>query len=629
MKKLALLVWACLAFGIGAQLASAQDANGRKTEAPVATSDKEQDGLNGPVRRVRNETAKVVVKDGKPLEGARVVRGITTYDIKGRRIDTVAHPVESSAPLGKEQYRYDNKGNIIEMIVRGNDGSLLSKEVYEYEFDELGNWKKMNTSVAVYEDGKVSFEPVEVTYRIFTYYYGQGIDKIASTPSSNASTNSAPIENAVSSNHTSAVQTAEPMAPGDSKRQSGENAGTGANNPAVGQAAASVNTPVVNDTAAGRNKPGETTASPSGSPVEPAVTKIAVTPVSEEALRNAAINLPQPDFPLASELTGQKGVVEVQVAVDENGNVTSARGTSGNHLLNEAAEAAALKARFSPSRLSPEPARVFGVITYEFAAPSKANPTVRTTSATQESGTLSTPINNAPKPVDMATPPATIGIAPTEAARQYYGQGVSHLKAGRYNEAVEALRLAVDRNPEDAMAYVKLGVAYSALQQHKETVAVFKLAIRIKAQAMDPEAFFRLGEAQTFLGKYSDALKSFKQALAIVRAQAIESDLSKYTGFPSLAELHYGLGLAYNNLDSYKDAIRELQQAIALRPDFAEAHYGMAIAYIALNDRKSAEKEERIIRPLNARLANKLTAAINTSDSLAPGLTNGGVRRRP
>ena len=50
----------------------------------VATTEeqgtREQDGLQGPVRRVRVETAKVLVKGDKIVEGPRAVRGIATYD---------------------------------------------------------------------------------------------------------------------------------------------------------------------------------------------------------------------------------------------------------------------------------------------------------------------------------------------------------------------------------------------------------------------------------------------------------------------------------------------------------------------------------------------------------------------
>ena len=90
------------------------------------SSSREQDGLNGPVRRVRVETAKMIVKEGNSVEGPRVLRGIATYDPLGKKIDSVAYPVEASNLLGKEQYRYDEKGNIVEMVLRGDDGSTLS-----------------------------------------------------------------------------------------------------------------------------------------------------------------------------------------------------------------------------------------------------------------------------------------------------------------------------------------------------------------------------------------------------------------------------------------------------------------------------------------------------------------------
>lgn len=34
-------------------------------------------------------------------------------------------------------------------------GSLVSKEVYKYEYDSVGNWVKMTTSVAVVENGRI------------------------------------------------------------------------------------------------------------------------------------------------------------------------------------------------------------------------------------------------------------------------------------------------------------------------------------------------------------------------------------------------------------------------------------------------------------------------------------------
>jgi TonB family protein len=637
MRKLLLFVWVCVGLVSFGQPAGAQEATIRKTATPNATSsDREQDGLNGPVRRVRIETAKIVVKDEKPIEGSRVVRGTTTYDINGRKIDTVARPVEGSAPSGKEQYHYDDKGNITEMVVRGNDGSILSKEIYQYESDELGNWKKMTTSVAVYEDGKLSFEPVEVTYRIITYYYGQGIGKMAAASAAKPPPVSAPSVSPVLPKSVSGSQTAEGAIARERKPVSNEHAtvaviGGEGNRSENKNPATPVVSPSPEDGTSAKNgssKTTETTSAPAAASEIPPVSpdKTPVAHVSEETLRSAAINLPQPELPLAAELTGQQGRVEVQVIIDEKGEVTSARGVSGNSLLNEAAEAAALKARFSPAKFSPDPARVFGVITYDFPRPSKGIPAVVPPTVRPDENGMATAPNagashpNSDTPVSSGTNSAALSVAPSlassEDAGHFYTQGLSRLMAGRYTEAVAALRQAVDRNPEDALAYTKLGLAYSGLHQNKETIAVLKLAIRLKAQVVDAEAYYRLGEAYAALTKHSEAVGAFKQVMSIIRAQALEPDESKYSGFPTFPDLHYDLALAYHNLGRYGDAIKELKQATTLKPEFAEAYYGLALAYIGIGDRRSAARQEQIVRPLNSALADKIAVALSNVNSV-------------
>jgi protein TonB len=55
------------------------------------------------------------------------------------------------------------------------------------------------------------------------------------------------------------------------------------------------------------------------------------------------------------------------VILDEAGKVVSANATSGPQILRDAATQAALKARFSPTKLSGQPVKVSGVINYKFA----------------------------------------------------------------------------------------------------------------------------------------------------------------------------------------------------------------------------------------------------------------------
>jgi protein TonB len=59
-------------------------------------------------------------------------------------------------------------------------------------------------------------------------------------------------------------------------------------------------------------------------------------------------------------------VVAVEVVVDENGKVISARALSGPPSLRDASVQAALRAHFSQTKLSGQPVKVSGQINYNF-----------------------------------------------------------------------------------------------------------------------------------------------------------------------------------------------------------------------------------------------------------------------
>jgi len=124
-----------------------------------ADTDRVRDGLTGPVRRVRTEVVKVSGVSGRTVEDAkRVVLETAEYDLKGAKTQNQYFPIAGSTLTGHETYKYDDKGNISEMTMLNADGSLLSKEVYKYEFDSIGNWVKMTTSIAVVANQKLDFE---------------------------------------------------------------------------------------------------------------------------------------------------------------------------------------------------------------------------------------------------------------------------------------------------------------------------------------------------------------------------------------------------------------------------------------------------------------------------------------
>ena len=602
MAKLISRVLLCLATLSFQGPFKAQEPSMRRPASINATSsEREQDGLVGPVRRVRVESAKMVVKEGKPSEGPRVVRRVMTYDLEGKRIDAVNFPSENPTQAGKEQYRYDDKGNAIEMVLLGDNGVILGKELYQYEFDELGNWKKMTTSVAVYENGQVGSEPMEVTYRTITYYYSQAIDA---------------MEKGTTDKH-AATSSAKPSQRSQKKVE----------------AAPTKMPPTIEEKSSGVRLQGEAARQPgndAGKQVVKPENQTALTAKIEVAKPS---NSPAPRSPLPAEnknkesgsLAGSSGANETRPA--ESKSTVPSSTTSPDPTAVARNDDKAVKMGSSAPSENRRAANKPSSSSVSTSDPAGAkNDNRSAVNRTSSEGLTSSPANNSPtKSNPTSTSPTSPAEPPREAKKdttpapanpsvsgsaEYYERGLSYLKTGKPSQAVAALKQAVFLNPEDAMAYSKLGVAYSALGQYREALAVFDLAIRIKPEAMNSEAYYRMAEAYTGTGKSSEALKSFKQALYIKRAELLEGDAASSKQFPTLADLQFGLGLAYYNMESFSDAIRELKKATELDPSSADAHYGLAMAYIAKGDRGNAQKEERLLRPLDAAKADNIAAAL-------------------
>jgi protein TonB len=314
--------------------------------------------------------AKLSSETGKLQEGKHAVLELVAYDIKGGKIENQYFPIAGANLTGKEVYKYDDKGNISEMTLLNADGSLLSKEVYKYEFDFAGNWNKMTTSVAVIDGGKLSFEPTEVTYRSIMYYLDENMMKMAQpapsaqpaspapAPANNAAVvNSDPKSTALvpkpaGNNNSTPAQKTSPSLPGSVAGDKLGNMGASSVDLGAARANAGSQAPVV-----------QLDAEPPPAPAPRPILK----PISGGVLNGTALSLPPPMYPEAAKRLRMAGLVTVEVVVDETGKVIAAEATSGPSVLRDVAVQAALRARFSPTKLSGQPVKVSGVINYKFA----------------------------------------------------------------------------------------------------------------------------------------------------------------------------------------------------------------------------------------------------------------------
>jgi len=88
--------------------------------------------------------------------------------------------------------------------------------------------------------------------------------------------------------------------------------------------------------------------------------------LTSSLITSKAIDKPAPPYPPIAKAANIQGTVAVQIVIDEQGRVVSAKATSGPPLLLNAAVQAAYRARFTPTVLGGQAVKVTGSISYNF-----------------------------------------------------------------------------------------------------------------------------------------------------------------------------------------------------------------------------------------------------------------------
>ncbi|MEO5859464.1 MAG: energy transducer TonB [Pyrinomonadaceae bacterium] len=78
------------------------------------------------------------------------------------------------------------------------------------------------------------------------------------------------------------------------------------------------------------------------------------------------VSAEKPWYTRDAKANGAKGLVQVEVLIDTNGNVIQAKGRTGNKLLHPEAERAALASKFNRPTFGGKPARAIGFLVYRF-----------------------------------------------------------------------------------------------------------------------------------------------------------------------------------------------------------------------------------------------------------------------
>ena len=112
------------------------------------------------------------------------------------------------------------------------------------------------------------------------------------------------------------------------------------------------------------------------------------------------------------------------------------------------------------------------------------------------------------------------------------------------------------------------------------------------ADSSDAQLFYNEGLKEEGQENWSAALTYFQKA-------TVKN--------PDNADAWSEVGYCYSSLGRHQDAIEAYKQAIRIKPDLAGAHYNLGLVYLLIiGDKGSALEEYKILKTLDAELANKL-----------------------
>ncbi|HKH91806.1 MAG TPA: tetratricopeptide repeat protein, partial [Gemmatimonadaceae bacterium] len=163
-----------------------------------------------------------------------------------------------------------------------------------------------------------------------------------------------------------------------------------------------------------------------------------------------------------------------------------------------------------------------------------------------------------------------------ESPKLWNERGVALHQDGKFAEAEDSYRRAVQAELGYALAHNNLGVALYHRGNTEEAIAAFRVAL--DAQPAFTKARLNLALLLSKGKRFQLALEAYRTVL-----QTAPEDAAAWNG----------VGLVLSELRKHEDARNAFARAIQARPDFAEAHYNLSFTLSNLGDFEGALRETK------------------------------------
>jgi len=158
-----------------------------------------------------------------------------------------------------------------------------------------------------------------------------------------------------------------------------------------------------------------------------------------------------------------------------------------------------------------------------------------------------------------------------ELSAERLNEGNRALRAGRFDEAIEAYQAALRANPEDEDTHYNLGIAFAKQGNTTSAIAHYETALRLFPEY--PEVHNNLGNLFIQQGRFPEAIQHFEAAIEAI---------------PDYAQAYNNLGNALGRQGQFREAARNFRKATRLDPTYFEAFYNLGKTYSMLNQADQA-----------------------------------------
>jgi tetratricopeptide (TPR) repeat protein len=180
----------------------------------------------------------------------------------------------------------------------------------------------------------------------------------------------------------------------------------------------------------------------------------------------------------------------------------------------------------------------------------------------------------------------SVQLNPQDEQAWYY-LGRAKYNENRFEEAIRAFDVCLQRDPRSVKAEDNLGLAYAGLGRSEEAISAFKNAIawQENAEPKDPGPYIDMGGLLLDQNRAEESVPYLHEASEIA---------------PGNSKAHELLGKAYSRLNQAALALRELEKAAGLAPQVASIHCMLGPVYRKQGLAEKAKAEFDRCATLNA-----------------------------